>query len=80
MNRRFAFHAYQTVFPESRSSRIAGLRSISAILAVGAVGLAVPTWVCFRLGSDLTVVALVYLIKSCCCLCWTASLHRPYFP
>ena len=63
MNRRFAFHAYQTVFPESRSSRIAGLRSISAILAVGAVGLAVPTWVCFRLGSDLTVVALVYLIE-----------------
>lgn len=63
MNRRFAFHAYQTVFPETRASRNAGLRSTTAILAVGAVGLAVPTWVCFRLGSDLTVVALVYLIE-----------------
>lgn len=41
---------------------MAGPHSITATLAAGAVGLALATWVCFRLGSNLTIVVLVYLI------------------
>ncbi|MEW9586370.1 ATP-binding protein [Paraburkholderia sp. DGU8] len=63
MNDRFAYRAYQMMHPATKADRITRSRAIAQILSGGGIGLALSTWVCFRLGSDLTVVALVYLIE-----------------
>ena len=63
MKDRFAYRTYQMAHSDTGAGRIPRFRWIATILSVGGIGLALATWVCFRLGSGLTVVALVYLIE-----------------
>ena len=49
--------------PGIQNNGIVRSRSVAAILFVGALSIAIATWVCFHLGAGVAVVGFIYLIE-----------------
>ncbi|MGF6641307.1 ATP-binding protein [Paraburkholderia sp. MM6662-R1] len=55
--------AWRAMHSGQKTNGIAQLRSVAAISFVCGIGLAIATWVCFRLGTNFRVAESVYLIQ-----------------